>query len=503
MSRGHLTSDAGPGRFNLRRVLGLGLGITGLATDSRAVKPGDTFVAYPGQSHDGRRFIPQALERGARSVLWDSEGFRWRNEWRVLNVGVPHLRRHAGKVAHEVYGRPSAQMWVIGVTGTNGKTSCSHWLAQSLTGLGRKSALIGTLGSGFPGTLSETPNTTPDAVWLHRRIGELAAEGARCVVMEVSSHGLAQDRVSGVEFDVALFTNLTRDHLDYHRTMRRYRAAKARLFRWSSLSAAVLNIDDAFGAELCARTVRPGVTLMGYGFGREPGGLPKQVVRVRGTNLTLDASGIAFDVTTPWGAATLKSRFVGRFNAENLLGSLATLLASDVKLDDAVEALSRVGPVPGRMQRLEGDQRPVVVIDYAHTPDALHKALVALRELAAGSAGRLICVFGCGGARDRGKRSEMGRIATALADHVIVTSDNPRDEDPQAIVADVVAGAGPNCEVEPDRGAAIRGALAGAARNDVVLIAGKGHERYQEIAGRRLPFDDVAAARAALAELRA
>jgi UDP-N-acetylmuramoyl-L-alanyl-D-glutamate--2,6-diaminopimelate ligase len=309
--------------------------------------------------------------------------------------------------------------------------------------------------------------------------------------------------VSGVEFDVALFTNLTRDHLDYHRTMRRYKAAKARLFRWPSLSAAVLNIDDAFGAELCASTARPGVTLMGYGFGREPGGLPKQVVRVRGTNLTLDASGIAFDVTTPWGAATLKSRFVGRFNAENLLGSLATLLASDVKLDDAVEALSRVGPVPGRMQRLEGDQRPVVVIDYAHTPDALHKALVALRELAAGSAGRLICVFGCGGARDRGKRSEMGRIATALADHVIVTSDNPRDEDPRAIIADVVAGAGPNCEVEPDRRAAIRSALAGAARNDVVLIAGKGHERYQEIAGRRLPFDDFAAARAALAELRA
>jgi UDP-N-acetylmuramoyl-L-alanyl-D-glutamate--2,6-diaminopimelate ligase len=501
MSRGHFASDAGPGRFNLRHVLGLG--ITDLATDSRAVKPGDTFVAYPGQLHDGRRFIPQALARGARAVLWDSDGFRWRGEWHVPNVGVPHLRRHAGKVAHEVYGRPSARMWVIGITGTNGKTSCSHWIAQSLTQLGRKSALIGTLGSGFPGSLSETSNTTPDAVWLHRRMGELAAQGASSVVMEVSSHGLAQDRLSGIEFDVALLTNLTRDHLDYHCTMRRYKAAKTRLFRWPSLSAAVLNLDDAFGRELCVRAARPGMMLMGYGFGHARGMLPRRVVRVRGTNLTLDAGGVAFDVTTPWGAATLKSRFPGRFNAENLLGSLATLLASDVRLDDAVEVLSRVEPVPGRMQRLEGVGRwPLVVIDYAHTPDALHNVLTALREPAAANAGHLICVFGCGGGRDRGKRSEMGRIATATADHVIVTSDNPRDEDPQAIIADIVAGAGADCVVEPDRGTAIRMALAAAGRHDVVLIAGKGHERYQEIAGRRLPFDDSAVARSALAELR-
>jgi UDP-N-acetylmuramoyl-L-alanyl-D-glutamate--2,6-diaminopimelate ligase len=475
-----------------------------LVSDSRLVVPGDTFVAYPGEVSDGRQFIPQAIERGASSVLWERHRFAWRRAWSVRNAPVENLKKHAGAVASAVYGRPSSRLWMIGVTGTNGKTSCSHWVAQSLTRLQRKCGVVGTLGSGWPGKLEPLGNTTPDAVWLQGRLRDFLRQRARAVSMEVSSHGLAQERVSAVEFDVALFTNLTRDHLDYHRTMRSYRAAKARLFRFPGLKYAVLNLDDGFGAELVETTQRSGVQALGYGFTRTlpPALRGRRIPRLVGTNLSMSADGLAFDVVTPWGRSSIESRLVGRFNAANLLGTLGVLLASDNGLEDSIAALQKVAPVPGRTERYGGGRRPLVVVDYAHTPDALENVLRALRDLmpaSGGRAGRLVCVFGCGGDRDRGKRPLMGRIATALADDVIVTSDNPRTEDPDAIIADILEGVTRECAVVADRTRAIERAVRTARSGDVVLVAGKGHEQYQEIAGVKHPYSDAAVVRTTLA----
>lgn len=503
-------------RFSLRAIDGLG--VRRLTADSRRIEAGDTFVAYPGEVGDGRDYIPQAIASGAASVLWDSGGFAWNPAWRVANLGVANLRRRAGEIASHVCGRPSSRLWMIGVTGTNGKTSCSQWIAQSMTRAGRKCAVIGTLGCGFPGTLEPSTNTTPDAVWLHGALNDFLRRGARGVSMEVSSHGLAQHRLSGVEFDVALLTNVTRDHLDYHGTMRSYRATKAKLFRWPALGCAVLNFDDTLGAELAARLPRRDLRVIGYGFGRPPPARSRGLSRVQGRNLRIGADGLSFDVTTPWGSASMESRLIGRFNAANLLGSLATLLASEVSLDDSVKALQRVTAVPGRTERYGGGRRPLVVVDYAHTPDALEKVLTALRELlgpgvqgselkrrkrpanarSAIAVPQLICVFGCGGDRDRGKRPLMGRVASRIADRVIITSDNPRSENPFAIIADILEGMEAECAIVPDRALAIRQAIAAARRGDIVLIAGKGHERYQEIGGARHPFSDAAAAQAAL-----
>jgi UDP-N-acetylmuramoyl-L-alanyl-D-glutamate--2,6-diaminopimelate ligase len=487
------------------RALGA-LGMTRLVSDSREVTAGDTFVAYPGEKLDGRKFIAQAIERGASSVLWERSDFRWRPSWKVRNAPVDHLKRHAGEIASVVYDRPSAKLWMVGVTGTNGKTSCSHWIAHALTRLQRKCGVVGTLGSGFAGGLEPIGNTTPDAVWLQGRLRDFLSQRARAVSMEVSSHGLAQDRVAGVEFDVALLTNLTRDHLDYHGTMRAYRAAKARLFRCSGLKHAVVNLDDAFGAALVEPTQRRGVRTIGYGFNRTlpPALRGRRVPRLVGRNLSMGAEGLAFDVATPWGEARVESRLIGRFNAANLLGTLAVLLASDNTLDASVAALAQVRPVPGRTERYGGGRRPLVVVDYAHTPDALENVLRTLRELMASKSapgkrpGKLVCVFGCGGDRDRGKRPAMGRIAATLADEAIVTSDNPRSEDPQAIIDDILEGMNGNSEAVADRAQAIESAVRRAGAGDVILVAGKGHEQHQEIGGIRHPFSDAAVVRTAL-----
>ena len=467
-----------------------------LVNDSRAVRRGDTFVAYPGNMRDGRDYIGQAIENGASGVLWERAGFEWNPDWHVANLGVRGLRRQAGEIAAEVCGRPSARLQMIGVTGTNGKTTCSQWIAQALSRAGRPCAVIGTLGAGMRAPFKPLANTTPDALWLHAQLAEFARRGAQAVSMEVSSIGLDQDRVAGVEFDVALFTNLTRDHLEYHRTMRRYRDAKARLFAWETLRHAVVNLDDDFGATLARRVRRPGLDVVGYGFGMAHG------TRVAGANLTVGARGIAFDVRTPWGSTRVSSRALGRHNAYNLLGTLAVLLASGVPLRKASAALAGVKPVPGRLQPVGGGAKPMIVVDYAHTPDALKQALTTLRELVEHRS-RLICVFGCGGDRDRGKRPMMGRLAQRLADRVVVTSDNPRNEDPRHIIEDIVAGtrgAAAGIVIEPNRRAAIRRAVASARRGDIVLVAGKGHERYQDIGGVRRPFSDIAVAREALAE---
>jgi len=481
------------------------LGARRLVNDSRAARRGDTFVAYPGESRDGRDYIPQAIANGAASVLWERAGFEWDPRWPAPNLGVRDLRRHAGEIASRIHGRPSARLRVIGVTGTNGKTTCSQWIAQALTRAGRRCAVIGTLGYGLRAPLKPVANTTPDGLWLHAQLAEFARRGAQAVAMEVSSIGLDQDRLADVEFDVALFTNLTRDHLEYHRTMRHYREAKAKLFAWETLRHAVVNLDDEFGAVLARSIRRPGLKVIGYGFGGARGA---GAALVTGANLVTGARGVAFDVRTPWGSARVASPVLGRHNAYNLLGTLGVLLASGVPLKKAVSALAVVKPVRGRLQALGGGARPLVVVDYAHTPDALKQALTTLRQLLTAQSRvtnhepRLICVFGCGGDRDPGKRPLMGRVAAKLADHVFVTSDNPRSEDPLDIIEDIVAGAGGatrEITIEADRGKAILRAVADARRGDVVLLAGKGHEAYQEIHGARHPFSDVTVAREALA----
>jgi UDP-N-acetylmuramoyl-L-alanyl-D-glutamate--2,6-diaminopimelate ligase len=478
-----------------------------LVNDSRAVKPGDTFVAYPGHARDGRDYIAHAIESGAAAVLWERAGFRWDPRWRVPNLGVRALRHRAGEIASRFHGRPSRRLQVIGVTGTNGKTTCSQWITQALTRCGRRCAVIGTLGYGLRAPLKPLVNTTPDALWLHAQLSEFARRGAQAVAMEVSSIGLDQDRVAGIEFDTALFTNLSRDHLEYHRTMRRYQEAKARLFAWQTLRHAVVNLDDDFGAELARRIRRPGLEVIGYGFDAARGARGARLV---GANLVSRAAGVSFDARTPWGAARVTGPVPGRHNASNLLGVLAVLLASGIPLRRAVAALAALKPLPGRLQRFGGGAKPLVVVDYAHTPDALKQALLTLHELlpaqsrVASHESRLICVFGCGGERDPGKRPQMGRIAVRLADHVVLTSDNPRGEEPKEIIGDIVAGvpggAG-GVEIEPDRRAAIMRAVARARRGDIVLVAGKGHEAYQEIRGVQHPFSDAAVAREALAIL--
>lgn len=465
-----------------------------VVADSRKIQPGDVFLAFRGEYADGRKYIRDAVEAGATAVIWEAEGFRWEDAWPVPNVAVPQLRAQAGIVAAHLLGNPSQAVWVAGVTGTNGKTSISHWLAQAFTALGGKGGVLGTVGNGFPGALEASTHTTLDPVALQDWFARLRDEGASHVALEVSSHGLDQARAHGVAFDCAVFTNLTRDHLDYHETMEAYGAAKARLFEWEGLKHAVINVDDAYGREL----MRHSQAETNWSFGLYQGDIHA---------IRLDASleGLRLEVETPLGSTTIVSPMVGRFNASNLLACLGVLLASGVALDAAAQALARVQPAAGRMQRLGGGGKPLVVVDYAHTPDALEKALDALRECMSGK-GRLYCVFGCGGNRDRGKRALMGEIACRLADSVVITSDNPRDEVPQAIIQDIVSGVAgvpgtgrANYAVESDRARAIADAVELARAGDVVLVAGKGHENYQEIKGVRHAFDDVEVARAALA----
>ncbi len=464
-----------------------------ITSDSRRVEPGVAFAAYPGTAADGRSFIPDAVARGASAVLWEARAWQWDRTLTGPNMGVEDLQQRVGPIADFIYGSASRDLWLVGVTGTNGKTSCAQWIAQALDACGTRAAVLGTIGNGLVGATAPAAHTTPDAAMLHELLAQFRAAGAKAVAMEVSSHGLDQGRVNGAAFDIALFTNLTRDHLDYHRTMAAYGAAKARLFAWPGLRTAVINADDLFGRSLIETLRERRQATLTYGLGNAD---------IVATPLSVDRRGIVLDVTTPWGRATLRSGLVGAFNAQNLLGVLGVLLASDVPLASAIEVLGTLDAPPGRMQRLGGDGRPLVVVDYAHTPDALEKVLVALRP-AVTPGGELVCVFGCGGDRDPGKRPQMGAVAAAHADRIVVTSDNPRSEDPQAIAQDVARGvldAGHRrWTIEVDRHAAIAGAIAGAGRDDVVLVAGKGHEAWQERMGERRAFSDSREADAALA----
>jgi len=491
--------------FPLEQLTALNVPITRLVTDSRAVQPGDTFVACPGEKADGRQFIAAAIEKGANAVIWDSQHFVWNDAWQVPNFGVADLRHKAGWLADAVYGAPSENLWLVGITGTNGKTSTCHWVAQALSDISRKCALIGTLGNGFAGKLQATANTTPDAIRVHGLLADYLRDGAQAVAMEVSSHALAQGRVNGVRFDVAMLTNLSRDHLDYHGDMESYAASKRKLFDWDQLKYAVLNLDDEFGAELAEQLRNETVEVIAYGMSDAALQLAGRLGlrMVYGHLAEMSGHGLRLDVHTSWGGAQLNSALVGRFNAANLLGALAVLLVSGIGLSDAVRSLSKVQAVAGRMQRLGAAQQPTVIVDYAHTPDALEKVLLALREVRPKSAdpdsGQLICVFGCGGDRDRGKRTMMGRVAERFSDHCIVTSDNPRSENPLHIIAEVVSGmTANNHEIIADRAAAIERAIAMARQSDTVLVAGKGHEDYQEIGGVKHPFSDVTVAQRAL-----
>jgi UDP-N-acetylmuramoyl-L-alanyl-D-glutamate--2,6-diaminopimelate ligase len=483
------------GDFDVAALLArLGARPRRITSDSRAVEAGVAFAAYPGAHADGRTFIPDAVRRGAAAVLWEADGYRFDASLAVPNAAVPGLQRRLGPIADFIYGSPSQALWMVGVTGTNGKTTCTQWIAHAFDRAGRRAGVIGTLGNGLVGALAPAPNTTPDAAVLHETLAQFLRAGARAVAMEVSSIGLDQGRVNGAKFDVALFTNLTRDHLDYHGSMAAYGAAKAKLFAWPGLKAAVLNVDDPFGADL-ARGLHGGATrVLTYAL---------DDADVRATSIRATAEGMALAFATPAGRGELEVPVAGSFNALNLLATLGVLLASDVPLDDALQAMRTLAPPPGRMQRFGGGDAPLVVVDYAHTPDALAQVLAALRP-SVGREGALVCVFGCGGDRDPGKRPEMGRVAASGADRVVVTSDNPRSEDPAAIAMAVARGVraagNRHWRLEVDRAKAIRLAVAEARPGDVIVVAGKGHETTQEHAGVRTPFSDADEVRAALHE---
>ncbi len=488
-----------------------GLVVHGLTQDSRSVHAGDAFVAIgpvdnSASTWHGLGFVDQARAAGAAAILFEPPAPATLPA-PADAIAVPGLRGRLGAMADAFYGHPSRQMTVVGVTGTNGKTSFVQLLGQAWHLLGTRSGSIGTLGAGLYGEVQPTGFTTPLVLQTHALLAQLHDAGAQAVAMEVSSHALVQTRVDAVDFDVAVFTNLTRDHLDYHGDMDGYGAAKARLFQRAGLKAAVVNLDDAFGATLPGK-LAPGARLVGVSTRAAAG------ATVQACDLALDAAGLAFDLVIDGQVHPVRSPLLGRFNVDNLLAVAGVLHATGVETVLIAQVLAQLQPIHGRMNRLGGhDGQPLVVIDYAHTPDALEQALTSLRGHLTG---RLVCVFGCGGDRDRGKRPEMARIAQTHADVVIVTDDNPRTEDGDAVVADIVAGfavqgctsdAIAGCEgaprqatfkVQRDRARAIAEAVGHAQAGDIVLIAGKGHEPYQEIHGIKHPFDDTVQARAAL-----
>ena len=473
-----------------------------LRSDSRQVRRGDAFVAWPGARADGRRHVADALRAGAGACIVESEGAEAFGFDPLRVAGLRGLKARAGELADAWFAQPTARLRVLAVTGTNGKTSTAWWLAQALAACGIRCGVVGTLGTGEPPLLRDAGLTTPDPVGLQAAFAGFAGQGLDACAIEASSIGLAEGRLAGTRIAVALFTNFTQDHLDYHGDMAGYWAAKRRLFDWPGLQAAVVDVDDPQGAalagELAAQAASRSLSLWTVS---KHGDASLRAHRIRH-----DGDGLSFEVGEAGSGRVhaVATALLGDYNVDNLLLVLGGLRALGIALDRAVGALPGLTPVPGRMQRVPGPARgPSVVVDYAHTPDALAKALHALRPLAAARGGALCCVFGCGGDRDPGKRAPMGAIAAQWADRVIVTSDNPRGESPQAIVEQVLAGvpaalAG-KVGAEPDRRAAIARAVRQADARDVVLVAGKGHEDYQEIAGSRLPFCDADEARAALA----
>lgn len=457
--------------------------VTGLCCDSRQVQEGDCFFALKGLHLDGRDYICAAIKAGAAAILVD-EQHPYTEETPVPIFAIANLNERQGDIAAKFYHRPADNMIMIGVTGTNGKTSTTQFIARALQNASTACGIIGTLGHGFPDQLAPSNFTTSEALSLQKQLSELYQQGAQAIAMEVSSHALAQNRAGGIIFDIAIFTNLTRDHLDFHGSMENYGAAKKKLFYTKGLKHAIINTDDSFGQNLAAE-LKGKVDIVCYGMeSRLPGHS-----FVNAENIHLNSKGISAKILSSWGEGQLRTKLLGRFNISNLLAVLSALLVLEVPFHTALDYLAHLPTVPGRMQVLGGGKLPLVVVDFAHTPDALKQVLLALREHTHGS---IWCVFGCGGDRDRGKRSLMGQIAERYADHLIITNDNPRTEDPVQIVADITQGL--LCpwavEIEHDRSAAIAHVIGCAQPGDVVLIAGKGHETYQIIGQEKLPFSD-------------
>lgn len=480
-----------------------------LCADSRRVRPGDAFFAWPGHASDGRAYLVDARARGAAAFVVDDAPPAPSAAPDLRSV--TGLRDLAGEIAASWHGEPAAQIDLIAVTGTNGKTSCSQWIAQGLQGLGRSCPVIGTLGAGRAGALEQTGLTTPDALGMQALFARFAKAGDKAVAIEASSIGLHQHRLDGTRIAVAVYTNLTRDHLDYHGSMQAYADAKAVLFGWPGLRAAIVNLDDPWHHQMLA-AVAPGVLRIGYRIesvmddrssDRTSDPVSRQVDRVLIAGAIEPAmAGMRIELEGDWGSRSIVTPLLGRFNVSNLLAVMATWLALEVPFDEALAQAVELQPVPGRLQTVTRPQgpAPLAVVDYAHTPDALSNALAALRPVAQGRGGLLWCVFGAGGDRDPGKRPLMAATVEGLADRVVLTSDNPRSESPESILDALQAGLhrAPALR-QSDRAAAIATVIAQADANDVVLIAGKGHESYQEIDGVRHPFDDVEHAAMALA----
>lgn len=475
-----------------------------LTADSRDLNAGDVFIAYAVAGADSRNYIEQAAAKGAAAILFEPDSYVWDDRITTPHLAVPGLAMLAGQIANAYYAAPDQGMITVAVTGTNGKTSCSQWLGDALSVLHGPCAVMGTLGigtyqSGKRESFVETGYTTPDAVQLQRALAGLRDRAVTGLAIEASSIGLEQGRLNGLHFDAAIFTNLTRDHLDYHGSMDAYEAAKNALFDWPSLKHAVINIDDEMGLRLVTRlaALSNGPHVVSYSVSDSTlNSGAKQVDGVdylTASDIRSTHAGTSFQLQSSWGNATVKIQLVGGFNVSNVLSVMGVLLSLGHPLAEVVAAAQQLEAVPGRMQQFGGQEAPLVVIDYAHTPDALEKTLKALRPVAEQRGGALWCVFGCGGDRDPGKRPQMGKVAL-LADHAVVTSDNPRSEDPAAIIAQIVAGmqdAAEAPQVYEDRAAAILWAVKHAAKQDVVLLAGKGHENYQEVKGRKLPFLDA------------
>lgn len=477
--------------------------VTGtLRTDSRQVKPGDAFIAWPGYANDGRQYVQSALQAGATTCLVESEGVESFGFTDARIAALPRLKAATGAIAHEVFGRPSERLRVVATTGTNGKTSTAWWTAQALTLLGQRCGVIGTLGIGEPpvagrdASIAFTGLTTPDPVTLHAAFARMADDGFVACAMEASSIGIVEHRLDASLVEVALFTNFTRDHLDYHGTMEAYWAAKRQLFAWPQLKAASVNADDAQGAQL-AKELAGTLELWTYGVNRDD-------VRLAARDVHYTDIGLAFTLVEQGGeSAAVRTTLIGDYNVSNLLAVFGGLRALGVGLAEMAALAPQLTAVPGRMQRVPAAAgQPLAVVDYAHTPDALDKVLSALRSLSDARGGKLVCVFGCGGNRDASKRPLMGAISERLADRTVITSDNPRHEVPQAILADIVAGLARPADalVIEDRRDAIARAIAEAGPRDVVVIAGKGHEDYQDVAGTKQPFSDIEEAQRSLAK---
>ena len=478
-------------------LLAQGLRPKGVCADSRRVRAGDLFVAEGAESGVRSMYARDALANGACAVLWSADVPLCKAEFGSAPVlAVSGLHTLIGPIAQQVYGNPSAHMRVIAVTGTNGKTTVTQWLAQTMPG---RCAVIGTLGAGYPDAMVETGFTTPDAAQYAHLLADFVADGATACAVEASSIGIEESRMAGSHIDCAVFTNLSRDHLDYHQTMAAYAAAKAKLFVWQDLRAAVINLDDAFGQQLLEQTTAK--LVVGYGLMPRPSTLADGVAWVGAESVQSTAQGLSATLVFGDERLPFVTHIIGRHNLSNLLAVAAVLVAQGLSAAEIVVELSKLQPPAGRMACQGGDDAPLVVVDYAHTPDALANILSALRDVTQARGGKLICLFGCGGDRDPGKRPEMGRVAVVGADVVCITSDNPRWE-PAADILSAIAVGAPGAAMVEDRAQAIAQVIAQAGVADVVLLAGKGHETEQEIRGQRYPFDDAVHAKAALVAWR-